>query len=905
MNIGNYDLMVYDANGCFTDSTFIISQPSNPLTLSITGNNITCYGGNNGSVDLTINGGQAPYNITWNTGATTEDLITLTAGTYSVNVVDANGCSMNTSIILIAPVEPLTITSAQLLNVTCFNQSTGFIDISISGGSFPYVYTWSNNATSQDLFNIPAGGYSVAITDFNGCTTSGTYSILQPSSGAVISYNVQDVTCNGGTNGSINVNVVGGTLPYTYFWTNNAATTQDLFGISSGVYTLNVYDDSSCVTVATISVNQPIQAVTPSTVISAVSCYGFSNGAIDLSVVGGTPGYSYLWSTGATTQDISGLVSGTYTVTITDANSCVSTHTYVVTQPSAPLTLNTSQVNVLCYGNASGFVNLITTGGTSPYSYAWSNAATTEDIFNLLAGTYTVDVTDFNGCTATTQVTITQPAAGISLQETHVNVSCYGANNGSINITPSGGTPGTSPAYNYLWSNSATTEDLVSLVTGTYTVIVTDSVGCSYTQSILVSQPSAPLVATPTITNLICYGAPEGAIDITMSGGTAPYIYYWGTGATTEDLSGLFAGSYSLAVTDANSCVTSIVVTVSEPASPLNVTYFSNPASCYGYSDGTVLLNITGGAPSYDILWSSGDTTNFIDSLLAGTYSAQITDANGCEALVNVIISQPQALIADFNIDATFGCAPLTVNLLNTSVGTIASSTWNFGNGSVSTGTNASYTYTQGGCYGISLTVMSPTGCLATTSVDSLVCVVTGPTAGFAAATSDIDFFTGQLELVNTSQGAITDYMWSFGDGSPNSNLENPVHNYPAETVDSYIVSLMVTDTNGCVDTVSNIFYLNDMLNVYVPNAITINSDGLNELFLPIFSNVDAVKSYDLWIYNRWGQLVFETDEIAEGWNGRYKDNKDVQLGVYTWKIRYVDNLGEARTLVGHITVIR
>jgi gliding motility-associated-like protein len=843
--------------------------------------------------------------ITWNTGATSEDLITLTAGTYSVNVLDANGCSLNTSIVLISPLEPLTINSALLTNVSCFNQSTGSIDLSISGGSFPYTYSWSNNSISQDLINIPSGGYSVFITDFNGCTTGGTYSILQPSSGAVISYNVQDVTCNGGVNGSINVNVVGGTLPYTYLWTNNGATTQDLFDIGSAIYTLNVYDDSSCVTTATITVNQPLQAVTPSTVISAVSCYGFSNGSIDLSVVGGTPGYSYLWSTGAITQDISGLVSGTYTVTITDANGCVSTHSYTVTQPSAPLTLNTSQVNVLCYGNASGFVNLITTGGTSPYTYAWSNAATTEDIFNLIAGTYIVGVTDFNGCIATTQVTITQPAAGISLQETHVNVSCYGANNGSINITPSGGTPGTNPVYNYLWSNSATTEDLVSLIAGTYTVMVTDNVGCSYTQSIVVSQPLAPLVATPTITNLICFGVPEGAIDITMSGGTAPYVYYWNTGATTQDLSGLFAGSYSLAVTDANNCVTSIVVAVSEPASPLTVSYSATPASCYGYADGTVLLNITGGAPSYDILWSSGDTTNFIDSLLAGTYSAQITDANGCDAVVNVIISQPQALIADFNIDATFGCAPMTINLLNTSVGTIASSTWNFGNGSVSTSNNASYTYTQGGCYDISLTVMSPTGCLATMSVDSLVCVVTGPTAGFAATTSDIDFYTGQLELVNTSQGAITDYLWSFGDASPNSSLENPVHYYPVETVDSYIVSLMVTDTNGCVDTISNVFWLNDMLNVYVPNAITINSDGLNELFLPVFSNVGAVKSYDLWIYNRWGQTVFETDEIAEGWNGRYKDNKDVQLGLYTWKIRYIDNLGEVRTLVGHVTVLR
>jgi gliding motility-associated-like protein len=901
---GTYFVNVFDANGCTETDTFAILVPLNPLAISLVGTGINCFNGATGSIDMTITGGVGPYLINWNTGSTNEDVFGLPVGTYSVTVVDANGCTASGSLLLNGPTAPLLV-SGTTTNVSCFGAATGAVDITVTGGSAPYAFSWSNTATSEDLVGITNGVYTVNITDFNGCTTSGTYSITQPTSGAVISYNVQDVSCFGGTNGSINVNVVGGTLPYTYFWTNNAATTQDLFGISSAVYTLNVFDDSSCVTIANISVNQPIQAVTPSTVISAVSCYGFSNGSIDLSVVGGTPGYSYLWSTGATTEDISGLVAGTYTVTITDANSCVSTHTYVVTQPLAPLTLNTSQVNVLCYGNASGFVNLITSGGTSPYSYAWSNTATTEDIFNLIAGTYTVDVTDFNGCTATTQATITQPAAGISLQETHVNVSCYGANNGSINITPSGGTPGASPAYSYLWSNTATTEDLVSLIAGTYTVLVTDNVGCSYTQSIVVSQPLAPLVATPTITNLICYGAPEGAIDITMSGGTAPYVYYWNTGATTEDLSGLLAGSYSLAVTDANSCVTSIVVAVSEPASPLTVSYFTTPASCYGYADGTVLLNITGGAPSYDILWSNGDTTNFIDSLLAGTYSAQITDANGCDAVINAIISQPQALIADFNIDATFGCAPLTVNLLNTSVGAIASSTWNFGNGSVSTGTNASYTYTQGGCYGISLTVMSPTGCLATTSIDSLVCVVTGPTAGFAATTTDIDYFTGQLELVNTSQGAITNYMWSFGDASPNSTLENPIHYYPAETVDSYIVSLMVTDTNGCVDTVSNIFYLNEMLNVYVPNAITINSDGLNELFLPIFSNVDAVKEYDLWIYNRWGQIVFTTDEIAEGWNGRYKDNKDVQLGTYTWKIRYVDNLGEAKTQIGHVTILR
>jgi gliding motility-associated-like protein len=189
--------------------------------------------------------------------------------------------------------------------------------------------------------------------------------------------------------------------------------------------------------------------------------------------------------------------------------------------------------------------------------------------------------------------------------------------------------------------------------------------------------------------------------------------------------------------------------------------------------------------------------------------------------------------------------------------------------------------------------------------MDSLICVVSGPDASFVATTQGIDYYTGQLELVNTSDGALTGYQWTFGDGSPNSSLENPIHYYPDQQAGSYLVTLSIVDTNGCVDTASYEFSLVEILSVYIPNTITINGDNLNESFLPVFSNVDIMKSYQMEIYNRWGQLVWETDIVSEGWNGRYKDNKDVQLGTYTWKIKYTDNLSETRTLVGHVTILR
>jgi gliding motility-associated-like protein len=423
--------------------------------------------------------------------------------------------------------------------------------------------------------------------------------------------------------------------------------------------------------------------------------------------------------------------------------------------------------------------------------------------------------------------------------------------------------------------------------------------------NVTITQPQEALALTSNIVNLACLNDPTGSIDINVTGGTAAYSYLWTNGSTTEDISNLGSGDFTVTVTDNLGCVLNVTLTVDDPIDPMLVNPAVSNVTCHGGSDASIILTMTGGIPSYDILWSTGETMAVLDSLIAGNYGVLVTDAQGCETPLSFTITEPAPIVANFNPSVTFGCSPLSVTFINNSSGPYTNSLWNFGNAATTTTQNGITTFTQPGCYDISLIVSNAAGCADTMSTDSLVCVVSGPDASFAASTQGIDFYTGQLELLNTSDGDIADYFWTFGDGSPNSTLENPIHYYPDQQAASYEVTLTIVDTNGCVDTASYEFSLVELLNVYVPNTLTINGDNINDVFLPVFSNVDIMKSYQLEIFNRWGQLVWETDVVSEGWNGRYKDNKDVELGVYNWKIRYTDNLGSTRVLVGHVTTLR
>jgi gliding motility-associated-like protein len=911
VNPGTYSVQVYDTNGCFATDTFVINQIASPIVLQITGSNVACFGGNTGSINLTVNGGAAPYTYNWNNGAFTQDIQGLLAGLYEVVVTDANGCLDSTSITITQPTQPLLFTSV-LQNLNCFDQPTGSIDITVSGGVTPYNYIWTGpngfSSNTQDISSMSAGGYSLTVTDFNGCSVTQTFVLTQPPTQAVVSATVNDILCYGATTGWINASVVGGSLPYQYFWQapngGLAGNTEDLFGIGAGWYELFVTDATGCVTSDSILVDSP-GLISPNAVISNISCFGLSDGAINVSTTGGVQPYAFQWNTGAPSEDLSGLLPGTYTLVITDANNCVVTNSFTVTQPLAPLTLSLTQQNVNCYGDSTGSINLTPAGGTTPYSYAWSGpngyTATTEDLNNLPIGTYAVLVTDTNGCTASTQTTLSQPLAALSLSEVHTNVSCFGGVNGSISISTAGGTA----PYAYLWNNTQTTATVSGLPIGTYTVLVTDSLGCTATLSVTLTQPQAPLSVTSVVTDLICLNDPTGAIDVTVQGGTQGYTYSWSNGPTTEDIDSLESGPYTLTVTDMLGCVLTTTIEVNNPLNPMVVTPTQNNVSCHSYDDATLLLTITGGQPVYDILWSTGDTVNYLDSLTPGTYSVLVTDAQGCEEPLSFTVTEPAPIVANFVPSTTFGCIPLDVTFTNVSTGPYTNSTWDFGNTITQSTQNANTTLTIPGCYSITLTVYNAIGCADTITMDSLVCVVPGPQASFSASSGVIDYFTGLLELTNTSLGSVISTFWTFGDGSPNSTVENPVHYYPDQQPADYDVTLVVTDTNGCTDTASAVFTLIELLNVYIPNTITIDGDGVNDVFLPVFSNPDIIESYQIQIYNRWGNLVFETDNAAEGWDGRYKGKRDVQLGLYNWKIIYTDNKMVTRSLVGHVNVLR
>ena len=900
--IGTYYVTVIDSLGCTIDDSTIITQPPTSLSIFLTATHVSCLGFSDGSIDMTITGGVGPYVVNWNSGQTTEDISLLPAGTYDVSVQDSNGCIVTGSIVVVEPLSPLSL-SGTFVDVLCFGDSTGAIDVSLSGGTFPYTYSWSNGGTTQDLNNIPAGSYSLDVTDFNGCMANISFPISQPSSAITITFNTQDILCYGDSTGLINIDVTGGAPGYTYLW-STGDTLQDIDSLFAGIYTISVTDSIGCIVDTNISIIQPANPITVSAVISNVNCFAGSDGSIDLSLSGGTPPYSYIWDNGQISQDISSLIAGTYTVSIIDSNSCSFDSTFTVTQPLAPLFISETHTDIVCYGDSTGSVDISVSGGTSPYSYLWSSGQTSEDLVDVPAGTYQVLVTDFNGCIDSIVVVLTQPLEPITILETHQNINCFGNNNGSIDITVSGGTG----SYTYAWSNLEFTQDISNLVAGTYTVVVTDSVGCVDSLDITLTQPSSPLFISVLVTTPPCNGQPGGAIDVTVTGGTGPYTYFWTpTLDTTEDLSGIGAGVYQLSVTDDNSCVGFTVVNVTEPAQPLVVTYTETPVSCYGLSDGTILLDIQGGSVPYSILWDNGETGLFIDSLSAGIYNVVVTDTNGCVVNTAAIVTQPEEIATDFFFDVSTGCVPLTVNFTNNSQGNPLSCVWDFGNGDTLVGCGSvSYTFNVEGCYDVSLTTLANTGCYGTMTMDSAICVMPNPIASFTSTTANIDYYTGQIIFMNNSIGA-QEYIWFFGDGSPNSNAVNPAHNYPQELESTYDVTLIAIDTvYGCIDTAILTFELLDELAFYVPNTFTITEDDINEEFFPVFSSPASIESFDFKVYDRWGELVYTSGNINDKWDGTHGNrNRPAQEGTYSWKLTFTTNKGIERAVAGHVNLLR
>ncbi|NVK84470.1 MAG: SprB repeat-containing protein, partial [Cytophagia bacterium] len=630
---GTYSVTVTDASTCTATTMITITEPA-VLAASAVATNVDCNGNASGSIDLSITGGTGPFTYSWSNGATTEDLNGLTPGTYSVTVTDANGCIVSTSATITEPI-PLTVSTTSV-NILCNGFSTGSIDLTVAGGTTAYSYLWSNGATTQDLNNLVAGTYSVTVTDANLCTATASVTISQPPA-ITLSTSKVDITCKGDTDGSIDLSVSGGTGAYSYSW-SSGETTQDLSGLAAGSYTVTVTDANGCTANSTITITEPPTLMTATYTQTNVSCNGGSDANIDITVADGTAPISYAWSNGATSEDLTNIPAGSYSVVITDALGCITIKDIVITEPSL-LTASATKVDVDCNGNSSGSIDLSVAGGVAPYTYSWSNGASTQDLSNIGGGTYNVVVTDANGCTVNVSSTVVEPAAIVLTQDV-THVSCNGGADGAIDITIAGGRA----PYRYAWNSGSTSQDLTNLSAGTYIVTATDYNGCTETLSIQITEPGTALSASVTVTDIACKGENTGAIDLTVTGGTAPYNYAWSSGATTEDVSSLPAGSYDVTITDDNNCITLTGITISEPAAVLALTASNQNVTCNGGNDGFINVTVSGGTTPYAYAWSNGATTQDLNNLTAGNYSLTLTDANGCVETASYTISEPNAL---------------------------------------------------------------------------------------------------------------------------------------------------------------------------------------------------------------------------------------------------------------------
>jgi hypothetical protein len=766
LSAGRYFVTVTDTKGCQKVADVTVGEPT-PLNIQTSSTDATCFGANSGSASVTASGGTAPYTYFWSNGQVTSSASGMAAGIYTVTVRDANNCVQVGSVTIKQP--SLLNVSTTKTEVSCNGGNDGTITLAVGGGTPAYSYKWSNGATTQNQTGLTAGTYKVTVTDANGCSQVSVINLTQPTA-IVLATNQVNAKCNGDKNASAGVVANGGSAPYSYIWSNGGATAT-LTGIGAGSYTVTVTDTKGCKKITTVVVTEPGKIVLTMTG-STLKCGGSNVGTASVVAVGGTSPYKYKWSNGYNSANLTGLVAGTYTVTVTDGAGCTAKGDAVVAEPT-PIQITTVATDPKCYNSSTGGAETAVSGGTAPYTYLWSMGQTTSSITNMPAGTYTVTVTDANGCTKSTDVTLTNPTK-IDVTATITNAKCNAENSGSIAASATGG----SGTYTYKWSNSSTTATVTGLGAGNYTVTVTDSKGCTAVKTFEVKQP-VKLVLEIAAQNIKCNGAKDGSIKMKIVGGTAPYTTIWSNGSTATTLTGLAAGVYNVTVTDANGCTEKGIAEILEPTA-LSLVTSTQDEKCYGQKNGAANVTPTGGTAPYSFRWSTGSTIAAISNLAPGTYTVTVSDKNNCTKVASVTINAATQMSAiDKVIDVKcFGESTGAASVIIT--GGAAPYIYQWSNGA----TTADLVNVPAGVY--SVMVRDANGCMLNISVtikqpNTALTVVTSHTATTCTASN------GTATV--TAAGGTAPYSYNWSNGGTTATISNLIAgNY----------TVVVTDANGC-----------------------------------------------------------------------------------------------------------
>jgi hypothetical protein len=794
---GQYVVMVKDSSGCTQQGkTIVVINACTPaiLTASATATNTSC-GLGNGTATASAVSGTSPYTYNWSHTTATNDPATFTglsSGTYTVTVTDVVGATATSTVLVQGSSAPDIVLTPTATSCGNFN---GAIATVVTYGTQPFSFAWndlSGSTQPQQRTNLASGTYSVTVTDAVGCTNT-TQTTISGSVGANASGTVSAITCAGANNGSIDMAIGGGGAPYTFDWSDLNTPPEPISraNLAPGTYSLTVTASNGCTATYSATLTAPL-ALTQSVGNTPATC-GLSNGALAVTAQGGTGALVFDWADLPGTsnpQNRTGLSAGSYGLTITDANGCTVTWSGSIAQMGGP-TATSSVVNVACFGNATGNIQLTTNSGTAPYLYNWadiSSGVEPEDRANLVAGTYSVTITDVSACTWSQSFVLSQPASALTVAATTTNATC-GSSNGTINLTINGG----NGTYTFDWADITSQpepQNRTGLTAGTYAVTVTDANACTTVTSATIAFNGQPSIAATTA-NATC-GNPVGSINLTISGDGSPYSFNWAdiaTGPEPEDRTGLSAGAYSVTVTGSTGCTSTGSWTLTNPGQ-LNLFPTVVNTSC-GLHNGSISVNATGSTP-YNFDWAHIPGTSNSNTLtnlwlLEGGYSLTVSNATcSTTAIYNILVSDSVKI----NSTITPSSCGLPNGAISLSATGIAGATYTYDWLHIP-GTNNPATITgllSSGYYEV--TVWASNGCsktktfgVPTTPAVTVSSVVTNARCGSS---------NGKIDLTVTG-GTTWTYNWSHLSSSPEPKN---VSNLGAGT---YTVT--VTNNHGCTTT--------------------------------------------------------------------------------------------------------
>jgi len=659
---------------------------------------------------------------------------TTAPGTVIYTVTPVSGGCIGTAFTVTVTVNQAINPNVTITHSTCFGGNTGAIQTNITGGvpfttGAPYQISWTgpNGFTSAaaTISNLAPGNYTLSVTESGGCPFIQSYTVLEPLDFTIATDNEKDVSCFGIANGEISITVTGGTAPYRFSWTKDNvpfSNSEDISNLSPGSYTVSVFDTNNCgPKTRTFTITEPTLLEVNLINQTNILCFGTSTGAINVGVLGGTPNYTFAW-TGpnafrSTNQNLANVPVGTYNLVVIDNLGCTKPFSVTLTQaPELLVTYVTMQIS--CYNANNGSISISIAGGTGPYQILWSNASTNATIQNLAPGAYRATVTDANNCSKNIMVTISQPPI-FTVNPVKTDVSCFGSTNGTINLNFVGGVA----PVTVVWDDNATAGSVrTDLAPGVYNVLITDAQGCQISRSFTILEPQQLTVTGSTTDALACGAVNSGSISLVVIGGTAPYRYSWSNGSTTQNLTNIPPGNYSVTVTDARGCIQGRMFSVIRPQ-VLNINVITDTfADC----DAQLVkqrfeARISGGLPPYTLVWSSGTVSGannqFMETSQNGTVILRVTDSAGCTDQYSFNVDVPQFESPEFDVESeqftVYGAFSIQDPILFTSnsTGNYTSITWNFGDGAVSTEENPIHTYTRPGTYVVTQTIVYPFGC--------------------------------------------------------------------------------------------------------------------------------------------------------------------------------------------------